>query len=262
MTFDKKCPGSRIIREPVPELVNCPNCGKEVEIWTDELRTTCSNCGTKVFREQQPSCIEWCSYAKECVGPEVFERLKLQPKETPAETGPATPLGTLLRDHEKVLEKLNVLQAASLCLRVSAQASPSPIRDNGINNLTKVIEFFDKELKTHFQQEEEIFFPAIEKHVGGEKSPVQLLLKEHSQFWQLYDQLKSKLDEFQKGGCEQPVATEIYEIAVQIMGLLRGHIEKENTSLLPMAKSMLGEGELKEISEKLDPLSPTLMVGG
>ena len=76
MPFDKSCPGARTIREPTPEDVNCPNCDETVEIWTDELKANCPSCGAKVFREQQPSCIDWCPHARECVGPEVYERLK------------------------------------------------------------------------------------------------------------------------------------------------------------------------------------------
>ncbi|MDZ4230580.1 MAG: hypothetical protein U1B77_02035, partial [Dehalococcoidales bacterium] len=74
MVFDKSCPGSRVIREPRPEFINCPDCSREVEIWTDELKAKCPGCGTMVFRAQQASCIDWCPQAKECVGPEVYER--------------------------------------------------------------------------------------------------------------------------------------------------------------------------------------------
>ncbi|MFH1003501.1 MAG: hypothetical protein V1780_05085, partial [Chloroflexota bacterium] len=76
MTMTKSCPGSRTIREPVPDEIKCPQCGGEVEIWTDELKATCPNCGHKVFREARVSCIDWCPHAQECVGPEVYQRLK------------------------------------------------------------------------------------------------------------------------------------------------------------------------------------------
>ncbi len=31
MIVDKSCPGSRTIREPRPESMACPNCGKEID---------------------------------------------------------------------------------------------------------------------------------------------------------------------------------------------------------------------------------------
>jgi DNA-directed RNA polymerase subunit RPC12/RpoP len=63
-----KCPGSGNIRIPIPSYKECPECGKEVEIWSDEVRAKCTRCGAAVFRENEPSCIEWCKYAKECIG--------------------------------------------------------------------------------------------------------------------------------------------------------------------------------------------------
>lgn len=249
MVLDGKCPGSGSLRQPVPGFINCPDCGTEVEIWTDELRATCPKCGTRVFREQQPSCIDWCSYAEQCVGPEVYQRLKRTAPENSAEAGIATPLDVLRREHERVLEQLNVLQAATLCLRVSSSVPQSPVRDNGINNLNKVIDFFDKEVKSHFQREEEVLFPAIEKHIGAEKSPTQLLLKEHAQLWLWYAQLRSKVAEFPKNGSAQTVTVDIYEIARQMIGLLRSHIEKENATLFPLAEGLLAEAELAGITQ-------------
>ena len=76
MAFDKLCPGSRAVREPIPECMDCPDCGSEVEIWTDELRATCPNCGTRVLREQQPSCLDWCASARQCLGEERRQQLQ------------------------------------------------------------------------------------------------------------------------------------------------------------------------------------------
>ena len=60
------------MKQPVPEFFDCPKCGDEVEIWTDELKRACSSCGTEVMREGYMSCLEWCAKAKECVGDEAY----------------------------------------------------------------------------------------------------------------------------------------------------------------------------------------------
>jgi len=70
-----KCPGAANIRTPIPSCKKCPECGEEVEIWSDELKTKCTNCGATVFREDVPSCIEWCQYAKECIGEKKYNQL-------------------------------------------------------------------------------------------------------------------------------------------------------------------------------------------
>ncbi len=67
------CPGAKIIRQPKPEMFDCPSCGEEVEIWTDEVKATCRKCKTVVMRYQDQSCLEWCKLAKDCVGDEAYK---------------------------------------------------------------------------------------------------------------------------------------------------------------------------------------------
>lgn len=68
------CPGAKLIRQPKPEIFICPNCGEEVEIWTDEIKAVCPNCKTTVFKFQDMSCVEWCKMAKECIGEMAYEK--------------------------------------------------------------------------------------------------------------------------------------------------------------------------------------------
>ncbi len=70
-----KCPGqdSRKLRVA---LYKCPNCGADVEIFSDELRIKCRKCGQYVYREKTPSCIEWCAAARQCLGEERWRQLK------------------------------------------------------------------------------------------------------------------------------------------------------------------------------------------
>ena len=67
------CPGARLFREPKPEIFKCPYCGEEVEIWTDEIKAVCPNCKKTVFKDQNLSCLEWCKFAKECIGENAYK---------------------------------------------------------------------------------------------------------------------------------------------------------------------------------------------
>jgi|GEM_PF-314241 uncharacterized protein (DUF2249 family) len=69
-----RCPGAATILRPKLEIVNCPDCGAEVERWTDEIKGTCDNCGREIIFDID-SCIEWCEYAKKCVGDEKYEKI-------------------------------------------------------------------------------------------------------------------------------------------------------------------------------------------
>lgn len=255
MVFDKSCPGSRTIREPRPENIDCPDCGAEVEIWTDELKATCSKCGSKVYRAQQASCIDWCPHARDCVGPEVYERLKPGLEDDLA--GSDSPLAILEREHERALETLGLLRGANLCLKLGMSKPGTPLQERGIDHLSKVLDFFDKDLGLHFRREEAVLFPALEKHIGVEKSPTRVLLKEHQEVWEHYDHLKDKLAELQGDGKEQPesLVREVQDISAGIEQYLKEHIRKENESLFPLAKSLVPKQELEDIPGKLRAVS-------
>ena len=72
--FDK-CPGAADIRTPTIIIKKCPECGREVEIFSNEMQTKCSKCGFTIYNDLE-SCVPWCQYAKECVGEEAYKKLK------------------------------------------------------------------------------------------------------------------------------------------------------------------------------------------
>lgn len=79
------CPGAKILRQPKPEIYSCPNCGEEVEIWTDERKRPCPMCGETVVKDsgdEQVSCLDWCAMGKECVGEKAYRRYMRLKSET------------------------------------------------------------------------------------------------------------------------------------------------------------------------------------
>jgi len=57
-----KCPGNDPVSRAVPELFVCPDCGMEVEIWTDEIKGKCPSCNrlfqkdkTDIVAEKKPA---------------------------------------------------------------------------------------------------------------------------------------------------------------------------------------------------------------
>jgi len=75
----KKCPGltTRLLKV---KLVKCPNCNYETEMFSDEIKISCPRCKTELYQEKLPSCIEWCTYARECIGEKRWEEIKQQLK--------------------------------------------------------------------------------------------------------------------------------------------------------------------------------------
>lgn len=71
---DVFCPGAGNIKgTPTLEVKICPQCGKEIELFSTDARRVCE-CGFEAFNEVL-SCIKWCQYARDCVGDEMYERL-------------------------------------------------------------------------------------------------------------------------------------------------------------------------------------------
>jgi len=68
------CPGQDS-RNLKISLHKCPGCGAEVELFSDELKIKCRKCGTYVYKEKTPTCIEWCPSARQCLGEERWKVL-------------------------------------------------------------------------------------------------------------------------------------------------------------------------------------------
>ena len=68
------CPGSSKFKQPQPQAVDCPSCGEAVEIWTDETEAICGNCKTRVRKNMEQSCLDWCAYAHICAGYKVITK--------------------------------------------------------------------------------------------------------------------------------------------------------------------------------------------
>ncbi len=80
----QRCPGMdmRFWRPEDVQLVPCPGCGQEIEIWKDEPQVICRCCGIRVINPRlNLSCAKWCRHAEECLallkgGEGVFPRKK------------------------------------------------------------------------------------------------------------------------------------------------------------------------------------------
>lgn len=70
-----KCPGQDD-RNLKSEIINCPDCGHKVEIFSDEVKVSCPKCKGLVCRTRLPSCVDWCKAARECIGEDKWRQLK------------------------------------------------------------------------------------------------------------------------------------------------------------------------------------------
>ena len=52
----------------------CPQCGNVIELFSVDTEVTCEHCGFVAYNDTL-SCVQWCQYAKRCVGEEMYERM-------------------------------------------------------------------------------------------------------------------------------------------------------------------------------------------
>jgi hypothetical protein len=63
------CPGIQDFVRPNIKYVKCHECGGTVEIWSDEEKGVCLDCGAEWLRpEKEASCLGYCEYADKCRG--------------------------------------------------------------------------------------------------------------------------------------------------------------------------------------------------
>lgn len=52
----------------------CPCCGNEIELFSIDTQMACDRCGFIAYNDSL-SCVQWCKYAKECVGEEMYQAM-------------------------------------------------------------------------------------------------------------------------------------------------------------------------------------------
>ena len=66
---DNYCPGIEDYVRPNVKYEVCTACGGRVEVWSDEDKGNCIDCGVSSEAESPvPSCLEYCDYADKCKG--------------------------------------------------------------------------------------------------------------------------------------------------------------------------------------------------
>ena len=79
MSVFSGCPGSARLKTPDLREKICPVCGAVIETFSTDVTTRCENCGFGAYNDMQ-NCIQWCEYARQCVGDALYEKLVAAPR--------------------------------------------------------------------------------------------------------------------------------------------------------------------------------------
>ncbi len=61
-------------RTPTIIEKTCPVCGNLIEMFSIDTQMACENCGFVAYNDTL-SCVQWCKYAKKCVGEEMYAHM-------------------------------------------------------------------------------------------------------------------------------------------------------------------------------------------
>ena len=61
-------------RTPTIHEKVCPNCGSIIELFSIDTEVACEKCGFVAYNDTL-SCVQWCKYAKQCVGEEMYNHM-------------------------------------------------------------------------------------------------------------------------------------------------------------------------------------------
>ena len=61
-------------RTPTIHEKICPQCGNVIELFSIDTQVACEHCGFVAYNDTL-SCVQWCQYAKQCVGEEMYEAM-------------------------------------------------------------------------------------------------------------------------------------------------------------------------------------------
>ena len=50
----------------------CPHCGNLIEMFSIDSQMACEKCGFVAYNDTL-SCVQWCKYARKCVGDEMYD---------------------------------------------------------------------------------------------------------------------------------------------------------------------------------------------
>jgi hemerythrin-like domain-containing protein len=162
-------------------------------------------------------------------------------------TGPSwdEPVDMLAACHERIFAQCDTL--LRLVDHVAIHGADPAAREAAVG----ILRYFDTAGEHHHRDEEEDLFPALRKVPGSHALEIEALLAallmEHGrmrQAWQ--NQLRPALEQVSLG--QGAISA---TMAQTFVGLYRAHIDREERELLPLARKILGEEELREMGQRM-----------
>ena len=148
-------------------------------------------------------------------------------------TPASDPLTRFEDEHHHALGELERLERAAEGLEDGEDSTEH------LETMRQVHTFLSTAVREHNENEERALFPLL-----GDEAPTAVFEEEHVRLRALEHELREALD-------GPHPAERAPTIALALVGLLRGHIDRENHVLFPMARGLLGPEALARVQRIL-----------
>jgi hemerythrin-like domain-containing protein len=148
----------------------------------------------------------------------------------------------LVSEHEHGLVQLGFLDDATQ--RIVERG----FSEEDLGMIKKSVEFISKEIREHNENEEKNLFPLMENHLT-QSGPTYIMRSEHRILWGKMDLLMNCVNSVESDKMNKSNFIKLRENALEIINLLKEHINKENSVLFPMAERVLSKPELKSLAD-------------
>jgi hemerythrin-like domain-containing protein len=170
-----------------------------------------------------------------------------------AAANPDDPLKHLVACHDRIEERLQILERAVPHLRSDSEAKRQEAREA----LDKALQFLQTMGHLHTQDEEESVFPRLRASVRDDPDSLgelsSLLESQHRDKEEVLEKLLAELQAFpshpEPPSAEQ--ASRVEGLIGELAGLYRPHIMIENQRLIPLAAEYLKKSDLELIRQEM-----------
>jgi len=160
----------------------------------------------------------------------------------------------LMTEHRAIERMLAVLEAAAGRLEAGEPVRPEVFREA----VEFVRNFADR---CHHGKEEDNLFPRLEElGVPREGGPLGVMLFEHDEGRAYIGAIAGAVDAYERG--DEAAAVTIARNARGYVALLRGHIDKEERVLFPMADQVLSADDQRTLAEGFERIETEVMGAG
>ena len=152
-------------------------------------------------------------------------------------------------DHKSVLKKLDDFEEV-----INNLDKPETI----MPTLKELGTFFKGEIWIHFAKEEDALFPEMAKFMPIEGGPIGVMLLEHRELRKANDEFQRGLAAYIRDTDDAKAADLIKQNGMNIIQILRQHIDKEDNILFMMAEMHLDDTQTQHILKAYEEIEEKL----